>query len=63
MDYKAKKISELAKKILKAKKQYYAGNPTISDQEYDLLEKNLKFLDPEHPILKMVGYDADYKNT
>jgi DNA ligase (NAD+) len=48
-------VSELVQKILMHKRQYYAGHPTISDQEYDLLEEKLRELAPDHPALSMVG--------
>lgn len=52
-----KEIEFLSKKIIKYKRAYYEGNPTISDAEYDRLEAKLRNLDPDHPILKFVGTD------
>jgi DNA ligase (NAD+) len=48
-------IQKLASKILHHKKLYYNGEPEISDQAYDQLEDRLRELDPEHPVLHIVG--------
>jgi DNA ligase (NAD+) len=45
----------LADQILKHKALYYAGNPAISDAEYDQLEDELSQLAPDHPVLFIVG--------
>lgn len=47
---------ELAQKILYHKKCYYRGEPEISDAEYDELEEKLKKKNPNHPVLKQVGF-------
>lgn len=49
------KIKELELEIIRHKNLYYQGKPEISDFEYDGLEDKLRSLDPENPILKMVG--------
>lgn len=54
-----KKIESLARDILKHKKAYYAGEPVISDIEYDKLEDELKKLKPDHPVLKEVGSETN----
>lgn len=42
--------------ILKAKHAYYYSNePVMSDAEYDALEEELKLLDPNDPVLGLVG--------
>lgn len=46
---------ELAEKILFHKRKYYAGVPQISDEEYDMMELELKKINPEHPVLQKVG--------
>lgn len=51
------RIQELSDKILYYKALYYRGEPEISDQEFDSLEKRLKALDPENPVLYLVGSD------
>ena len=51
-------IRILSDKILYHKTLYYRGEPEISDQEYDTLEKKLRELDPENPVLFLVGSDA-----
>ncbi len=52
------KIKTLNDKILYHKALYYRGEPEISDQEYDNLEKRLRELDPESPVLYLVGSEA-----
>jgi NAD-dependent DNA ligase len=49
------RIGYLSKMILYHKKKYYSGNAIINDQAYDSLEDELAVLDPENPILSMVG--------
>ena len=51
-------IKTLSDKILYHKALYYRGEPEISDQEYDGLENKLKELDPENPVLFLVGSDS-----
>jgi DNA ligase (NAD+) len=42
--------------ILKAKHAYYYSNdPIVSDAEYDALEDELRLLDPNDPVLSLVG--------
>jgi len=48
-------IKELEKLLLYHKELYYKGRPQISDEEYDKLEEELKKLDPENPVLEVVG--------
>ena len=52
---KKTRIQELAKEILKHKKLYYSGQKEIEDEEYDALEMELTSLDPENPVLSVVG--------
>ena len=49
------KIKDLEKSILKHKQLYYAGKAEISDQEFDQIESELRELDPQNPVLYMVG--------
>lgn len=49
------RIEELAELILLHKKNYYSGNKQIEDEEYDAMEAELKKLDPDHPVLSVVG--------
>lgn len=57
------KIEQLANKILECKKAYYIDdNPLISDDEFDLLEDELRALDPNHTVLKMTGVDIRDRN-
>lgn len=49
------RIKELEALILKHKALYYQGRPEISDFDYDAIEDELKKIDPENPVLKVVG--------
>ncbi len=53
---KGNRIQELEKQILHHKERYYTGKAEISDEKYDKLEGELKKLDPENPVLKLVGF-------
>lgn len=55
---RAARIAELAHAVMHHKKAYYSGKPEISDIAYDALEDELKALDPDHPVLQMVGAGA-----
>jgi len=48
-------IKRLENQILYHKKKYYDGEPEISDQAYDALEEKLRKLDPNNPVLFLVG--------
>ncbi len=50
-----KEIKKLENAILKHKALYYQGRAEISDHEYDALEEKLKKIDPENPVLSLVG--------
>lgn len=54
---KTKRIQELEKSILYHKEHYYQGKAEISDEQYDQLEDELKSLDPENPVLQLVGFN------
>lgn len=49
------RIKELEALILKHKALYYQGRPEISDFDYDAIEDELKKIDPENPVLEVVG--------
>lgn len=55
------RIKELESLIINAKKNYYSTvditDIEMTDAEYDLLEDELRQLDPNNKILKMVGYE------
>jgi DNA ligase (NAD+) len=58
------RIQELEKKILHHKELYYRGKVEISDEAYDKIEAELKSLDPQNPILKLIGHmqiETDFK--
>lgn len=48
-------IAGLAEGIYWAKKNYYHGMPTITDEVFDAMEGELKKLLPTHPLLHCVG--------
>jgi DNA ligase (NAD+) len=48
-------IRTLELDILKHKELYYSGRAVISDEEYDKLEASLKKIDPNNPVLSLVG--------
>ncbi len=48
-------VKELEKLLLYHKELYYKGKPEISDEAYDALERDLKRLDPENPVLDVIG--------
>jgi DNA ligase (NAD+) len=50
------RIQNLEKQILHHKERYYRGLAEISDEKYDKLEAELKKLDPENPVLELVGF-------
>lgn len=49
------RIKELESEILKHKALYYQGRPEIPDHQYDVIEEELKKLDPENFALSLVG--------
>ncbi len=53
-----KKIAELEQKILRHRDLYYNKTPEIADAEYDILEDQLRKLDPKNPILFQIGADS-----
>ncbi len=53
---KVNRIQELEKLILHHKERYYRGAAEVSDEKYDKLEDELRKLDPENPVLRLVGF-------
>lgn len=51
-----KEIQELEKDILRHKELYYSGKAELSDEAYDKLERKLQKLDPQNPVLSIVGH-------
>jgi DNA ligase (NAD+) len=50
------RIAQLRSAILKAKQAYYyRGDSLFTDREYDALEDELRALNPDDPVLKVVG--------
>ncbi len=52
VDEERKKLENL---ILYHKRKYYDDDPEISDAEYDSLEDRLRDIDPDNPVLFIVG--------
>lgn len=48
-------IDKIVKTLEKASSAYYAGNPIMTDAEWDSLRDKLEKLDPDHEFLKTVG--------
>ena len=53
--YNRTRVEVLAQLVMKYKKKYYAGKPSVSDPVYDKLEHELMELSPDHPALSFVG--------
>ena len=49
------RIQQLESEIIKHKALYYQGRPEISDSDYDKIEIELRKLDPQNPMLFIVG--------
>jgi len=56
------RVKELELLIIKHKSLYYQGTPEISDAEFDKLELDLKKIDPENPILNLIGTEVKSSN-
>lgn len=54
--------AKLVKDILKHKELYYNGTPEIPDAVYDKLEEDLKKINPNHPVLSLVGAPSSSYN-
>lgn len=48
-------VKSLAETLFWAKKCYYDGHQSVTDETYDKMEEGLKKLCPNHPILDCVG--------
>lgn len=48
-------LQNLRERLIDAKIAYYNNTPILSDAEYDALEHQLAQINPEDPLLKMVG--------
>ncbi len=48
-------VADLVAQLSLARDAYDSGHPFLSDTEYDLLEADLRSLDPENPYLTKVG--------
>ena len=54
-----KSLISLQKNIEEKAQQYYEGNPTISDEEFDSMVEELKRVDQNNGVLKKVGWGYD----
>lgn len=54
-------IQYLMNLIIYHKRLYYSGKALIPDFIYDRLEDDLRKLDPNNPVLDLVGYDESYE--
>lgn len=50
-------MCELIKKLTQARQAYYAGEPIMTDQEYDGLEEQARQKEPDDPFFATVGHD------
>lgn len=55
------RVQWLVNQIIYHKKLYYSGKAIISDQQYDYYEDQLRMLEPNHPVLDLVGYSEEYE--
>ncbi|MFX0171678.1 MAG: NAD-dependent DNA ligase LigA [Candidatus Hodarchaeota archaeon] len=63
IDSQTSEAKKLADQILFHKKKYYDGEPVISDANYDALEERLRVIDPQNPVLFIVGSPEGGKIT
>lgn len=55
-------IAHLVIQIIKSKRQYYElEGSELTDDEYDDLIMQLKELDRDHPVIRLVGYGERYE--
>ena len=54
----ASAIQALVDKLTKARGAYYNGTPTMSDNEFDMLEDQLRDLDPGNAFFSQVGAEV-----
>ncbi|MGB0453684.1 MAG: NAD-dependent DNA ligase LigA, partial [Bacteriovoracaceae bacterium] len=52
----------LEQEILRHKELYYKGTPEVSDADFDKLEDELKKLNPDNPVLNVVGTKVSNTN-
>jgi DNA ligase (NAD+) len=58
------RIKELEKLLIQYKHEYYCiGEPSVSDFEYDALERELRRLDASNYVLEMVGCPCTSEST
>ena len=52
-------VHQLEAAILEHRSLYYQGTPKITDYEFDLLESQLRAIDPSNPVLLSVGHQPN----
>lgn len=55
-------VQEIVSKLLKAKEDYYNSEPSMTDEEFDNLEDELRSLDPENVYFSIVGTNVKGAN-
>jgi len=55
------KITELLTILKEARKRYYAGDPILTDEEFEKLEEELKRVDPRSSYFQQVGAKEEEK--
>ena len=56
-------IAKISDDLIRANKAYRAGQPIMSDADFDALEQSLAAIDPKHPTLKLVRQDDNFGKT
>lgn len=54
---------KLVELIKKHREEYWNGNPSISDAQYDALIESLRYIDPMHPLLTNVETGGNIKGS
>ena len=57
------KVKELVEKLIEAKRQYYTGHSSMSDFEFDMLEDELRKIDPNNKYFSIVGVNIKGSNN
>lgn len=52
-------MEDKIQQLIKAKEAYYNNKPIMTDEEFDLLEEELREIDPDNDYFKLVGAPVD----
>jgi len=55
--------NKLVEKLIEAKRQYYTGHSSMSDFEFDMLEDELRKIDPNNKYFSIVGVNIKGSNN